>query len=72
MDDGIKAAKAKGTADPEKGVFESSSHASGSEAEKQDLTAGTTVQLKRKLQSRHLQMIAIGMLQYISKDMRPY
>ena len=34
---------------------------SGSDVEKQDFRAGTTVQLKRKLQSRHLQMIAIGM-----------
>lgn len=33
-----------------------------SDVEKQDsFRAGTTVQLKRKLQSRHLQMIAIGM-----------
>lgn len=35
---------------------------SGSDVEKQnDVQIGTTVQLKRKLQSRHLQMIAIGM-----------
>lgn len=34
---------------------------SSSDVEKQDeFRTGTTVQLKRKLQSRHLQMIAIG------------
>lgn len=31
------------------------------ELEKQSVEKGTTVQLKRRLQSRHLQMIAIGM-----------
>ena len=30
--------------------------------EKRSVENGTTVQLKRRLQSRHLQMIAIGML----------
>lgn len=34
--------------------------ASVSDVEKQSVDRGTTVQLKRRLQSRHLQMIAIG------------
>jgi len=39
------------------------STASPHDAEKQDeIELGTTVQLKRRLQSRHLQMIAIGEL----------
>jgi len=33
------------------------------ELEKRSVEKGTTVQLKRRLQSRHLQMIAIGTLE---------
>ena len=41
--------------------FDSKSASNGSDVEKQSEHAvGTTVQLKRRLQSRHLQMIAIG------------
>ena len=50
-------------ADGEKGIFphDTQSAVSGSDLEKNDdIKAGTTTQLKRRLQSRHLQMIAIG------------
>ncbi|KAF2164219.1 hypothetical protein M409DRAFT_56909 [Zasmidium cellare ATCC 36951] len=65
MDDKIKSAESSAPdAITEKPFGEKSldvrSATSGSDVEKQDVRAGTTVQLKRKLQSRHLQMIAIG------------
>ncbi|EME38302.1 hypothetical protein DOTSEDRAFT_181398 [Dothistroma septosporum NZE10] len=46
----------------EKRAYDVNSTSGSSDVEKQDdsIRAGTTVQLKRKLQSRHLQMIAIG------------
>ena len=70
MDDKIKSADSSAPRDSitnygEKG-YDVHSAASGSDLEKQDeFRAGTTVQLKRKLQSRHLQMIAIGMSAFL-------
>ncbi|KAF7185968.1 Arginine permease CAN1 [Pseudocercospora fuligena] len=60
MADKIKAVDA--ATDGDKGIFhDTHSAASGSDLEKgADVRAGTTAQLKRRLQSRHLQMIAIG------------
>jgi amino acid transporter len=58
MDDMIKSAP-PASEKPVKGADSHSSH-SGSDIEKQDVKVGQTVQLQRRLQSRHLQMIAIG------------
>ncbi|EGP87620.1 unnamed protein product [Zymoseptoria tritici ST99CH_1A5] len=57
MDDSIKSAPQ--TEKPFK-VGEADSSIHDSDTEKQDVKVGQTVQLQRRLQSRHLQMIAIG------------
>ncbi|KAK4629570.1 Arginine permease CAN1 [Fulvia fulva] len=64
MADHIKSEDAIFGAGPneKKTTYDVHSTSGSSDVEKQDdsIRAGTTVQLKRKLQSRHLQMIAIG------------
>jgi amino acid permease len=58
MDDTIKSAPPM-SEKPFKAGDSRSTH-SGSDVEKHDVKVGETVQLQRRLQSRHIQMIAIG------------
>lgn len=60
MDDTIKSAEPREEKPYDEKALGSQSVHSYSDVEKQSVQAGETVQLQRRLQSRHLQMIAIG------------
>lgn len=60
MDDIIKSAEPREEKPYDEKARDSHSACSDSDVEKQSVQAGETVQLQRRLQSRHLQMIAIG------------